>query len=172
MKHALIPLLALLTATLTLAACGTQVAKKDLHSAQYWQKSNISDAAYLQGPKVQEMLNRDIANCVASLKELERIGVIRNAIPADNMGRVLDRDEEQYMAYDTPDRFGGLNLETGDYHDFEGCMLTKGWERAQFLPYTVSARSRETYLKSVKQYDENAQAAREMAEERREALEE
>ncbi len=168
MKRTLIPLLVLLTLT----ACGTQVAKKDLNKAQYWQKSSISDAAYLQGPKVQEMLNRDIAHCVATLKELERIGVIRDAIPADNMGRVLDRDEEAYAAYDTPDSFGGLNLETGDYHDFEGCMLTKGWERTQFVPYTVSGRSRETYLRSVDQYGENAKAGRKYGEERREALEE
>lgn len=168
MKYLLIPILA----TLALTACGNQVAKKDLNKAQYWQKSSVSDAAYLQGPKVQEMLNRDIANCVATLKELERIGVIRNAIPADNMGRILDRDEEQYMAYDTPDRFGGLNLETGDYHDFEGCMLTKGWERTQFVPYTVSGRARQTYLKSVDQYDANAKLGRKYGEDRREALEE
>ncbi|MCD8519944.1 MAG: hypothetical protein LRY57_01295 [Alphaproteobacteria bacterium] len=128
-------------------------------------------AAYQQGPKAQEMLNRDIANCVATLKEMERLGMVRNAIPADNMGRVLDRDEEQYMAYDTPDRFGGLNLEAEDYHDFEGCMITKGWERTMFVPYSVAGRSREVYLKSVGEYGEQAKAGREYGEDRREALE-
>ncbi|MCD8562665.1 MAG: hypothetical protein LRY54_01050 [Alphaproteobacteria bacterium] len=147
MKYAL-----LIPLALTLTACsGTKaVSQKDMHKAQYWQRSSISDAAYQQGPKAQEMLNRDIANCVSSLKEMARIGMIRDVIPADNMGRVLDRDEEQYKAYDTPDRFGGLNLEAEDYHDFEGCMLTKGWERTEFVPYTVAARSRSTYLDMIK----------------------
>lgn len=165
MKHLL-----LIPAVLSLSACGTAIAQKDLNKAQYWQRSSISDAAYQQGPKAQEMLNRDIANCVAALKEMERIGTIRDAIPADNMGRVLDRDEEQYMAYDTPDRFGGLNLEAEDYHDFEGCMITKGWERTMFVPYTVAGRSRETYLKSVGEYKAQAKAGREYGQERRESL--
>jgi hypothetical protein len=166
MKYALL----ILPALLLTAACGTQVDKKDIHKAQYWQRSSISDAAFQQGPKAQEMLNRDIAGCVSTLKEMERLGMIRGTIPADSMGRVLDRDEEQYMAYDTPDRFGGINLETENYHDFEGCMITNGWERTMYVPYSVAARSRETYLKSIKQYDENAKAAREIAEDRREAL--
>ncbi|MCD8498373.1 MAG: hypothetical protein LRZ85_10115 [Alphaproteobacteria bacterium] len=167
MKHLALPFLAVLILT----ACGTATPKRDMHKAQYWQRSSISDAAYQQGPKAQEMLNRDIANCVATLKEMERLGMVRNAIPADNMGRVLDRDEEQYMAYDTPDRFGGLNLEAEDYHDFEGCMITKGWERTMFVPYSVAGRSREVYLKSVGEYGEQAKAGREYGEDRREALE-
>lgn len=142
MKYAL-----MIPALLTLTACeATAISKKDLHKAQYWQRSSISDAAYQQGPKAQEMLNRDIANCVSTLKEMERIGMARKTIPANNMGRVLDRDEEQYKAYDTPDRFGGLNLEAEDYHDFEGCMLTKGWERTEFVPYTVASRARSDYI--------------------------
>lgn len=166
MKKALILLLPLLLLT----ACGTPVGKKDMNKAQYWQRSSILDAAYQQGPKAQEMLNRDIANCVSTLKELERIGTIRNAIPADSMGRVLDRDEEQYMAFDTPDRFGGLNLETGNYHDFEGCMLSNGWERTMYVPYSVASRSRETYLRSVGQYGDAAKAGHEYGKNRREAL--
>lgn len=165
MKQALLILLPLL-----LTACGTAVPKKDMNKAQYWQKSSVADAAYQQGPKAQEMLNRDIAGCVASLKEMERLGMVRNTIPTDNMGRVLDRDEEQYMGFDTPDRFGGINLETADYHDFEGCMITKGWERTMFVPYSVAGRSRETYLKSIKQYKDDEAIAREIAAERREAL--
>lgn len=165
MKYAL-----LILPLLALTACGTAVPKKDMNKAQYWQRSSISDAAYQQGPKAQEMLNRDIASCVATLKEMERLGMVRNTIPADNMGRVLDRDEEQYMAFDTPDRFGGINLETNDYHDFEGCMISNGWERTMFVPYSVAGRSRETYLKSIKQYDDNAKRAQEIAAERREDL--
>lgn len=167
MKH--IPLILLLLLTTT--ACGTAIPKKDMNKAQYWQRSSIADAAYQQGPKAQEMLNRDIAHCVSTLKELERIGTIRNAIPADSMGRVLDRDEEQYMAFETPDRFGGLNLEAADYHDFEGCMLSKGWERTMFVPYTNASRSREVYLKSIGQYEEDAKRGRRYGKNRREALE-
>lgn len=147
MKYALFSVIA---ASVLLTACEK---RPHINKAQYWQRSSISDAAYQQGPKAQEMLNRGIANCVAELKELERIGVVRNAIPADSQGRILSKDELAYARYESPDRFGGLNIEESNYHDFEGCMMAKGWERTQFVPYHVADRSRKTYLKSIGQYD-------------------
>lgn len=120
--------------------------------AQYWQLSEASDAAYQRGPKAQEMLNRNIASCVAEVKELERLGMIREAIPADNQGRVLSSSQQAYARFDTPEKFGALNLEHNDYQDFEGCMLAKGWERVKYVPYDVAHTARTNYLKAIDAY--------------------
>ena len=50
-------------------------------SGQYWQRVHTSSALYLRGPKAQQMLNRNIARCVVELRELERLGAVKNAIP-------------------------------------------------------------------------------------------
>ena len=39
---------------------------------QFWQRVSVSEAVYQQGPKAQQMLNRDISRCVVELRELER----------------------------------------------------------------------------------------------------
>lgn len=123
-----------------------------LPEAQYWQRTAASDAAYTQGPKAQDMLSRDIARCVAELRELERLGMLRGTIPADSRtGRVLDPDDPRLKLseYETPDRTGFLRAEMGEYHDFEGCMMHKGWERVEFLPYDESQGARENFVSTL-----------------------
>ncbi len=115
---------------------------------QYWQRSVVSEAIYQQGPKVQQMLNRDIARCVVELRELERLGAVKNAIPTTLKGRVLDPDQRELDNWDEPERDEHLYAEHSDYHDFEGCMLAKGWERTLYVPYDVAEKSRENYLKA------------------------
>ena len=73
-----------------LAACASQ--PKDV-AGQFWQRVSVSDAIYQQGPKAQQMLNRDISRCVFELRELERLGSVKDAIPTDLSGRVLDPDQ-------------------------------------------------------------------------------
>ena len=137
---------------LTLAACGTTT-NINPHSGQYWQRASVSDAAYQQGPKAQQMLNKDIASCVTELKELENLGQIRQAIPADpHTGKVYSDDEMALMRQDTPTREKFLFAEHGNYHDFESCMLAKGWERVMHVPYHVAHESRKAYLKNHVDY--------------------
>jgi hypothetical protein len=127
-----------------------------VREGQYWQRVGASEAAYIQGPKAQQMLNRDISRCVVELRELERLGTLRNAIPTDADGRVLDPDELALRDNDTPEREGYLLAEHGDYHDFEGCMLAGGWERVISVPFDVAERSRRTYLQAHRDYKYNS----------------
>lgn len=145
-------LLSGLAAGALVAAC-TPVEKPD-PASQYWQRVSASELIYTRGPKAQQMLNRDIARCVTELRELERLGQLRNAIPTDPTGRVLDPDEKALYGYDSVDRDGYLLLEGGEYHDFETCMLAKGWERIKHVPYDVSEDSWKSYRKVHKDYED------------------
>lgn len=158
-KHTLL----IATALVSLSACSTRYSDVD-DKGQYWQRVAASSGAYLQGPKAQQMLNQDIGRCVVELRELESIGVIRDAIPADRNGRVLDpdqnpsEDEEKMAHWDTPERRGALYAEHSDYHDFDGCMLSKGWERTKYVPYAVAERAEDTYLETQIGYQRNKNA--------------
>lgn len=142
------PLLLGLGAVLMLSACGSAVNERIKFGSQYWQRVSSSESIYMRGPKAQQILNRDIARCVTELRELERLGAVKNAIPTDISGRVLDPDETEMAGWDAPERDQHLFAEHSDYHDFEGCMLAKGWERVLFVPYDVSEEARDTYLDS------------------------
>lgn len=74
------------------------------------------------------MLSRDIARCVVELRELERLGAVRDAIPEYVDGVVLSESEARLAGWDTPERDKTF-AEHSDYIDFEGCMIAKGWER-------------------------------------------
>jgi hypothetical protein len=139
------------TALLTLCACGFEPVMED---AKYWQRSNVSEATYMEGPKAQQMLQRDIARCVTDLRERELLYALRNSTPGDvtyEDGRVPDPSTPpgQLEQWETPARNGALYAEHSDYHDFESCMVAKGWERVEYLPYDVAKKSRETYTESI-----------------------
>lgn len=137
-----------LSALLALSAC----AGPKIDGGQYWQRSSMSEAIYAQGPKAQQMLNRDISHCVVELRELEGLGSIKDAIPSNSQGKVLDPDEKKLSDWDTPERDGYLLAEHGNYHDFEGCMLDKGWERTKNVPYEVAERARWTWFRTHVDY--------------------
>lgn len=146
-------------AVLTLAACAVAHPVQDVVDGQYWQRINTSESIYMQGPKAMQLLNRSIARCVVELREFERLGMVRNAIPADIEGRVLDPDQQNLDDWDAPERDGVLFAEHFDYQDFEGCMYAKGWERVEYLPYDVSIRSRAQYLEEQAKYKYNTNYA-------------
>jgi hypothetical protein len=139
------PLFLTAIAALSLSACNPVPSSK---SEQFWQKKNVSEAIYAQGPKAQQMLNRDIARCVFELQELERLGVTKNAIPTNVYGMTLDPDEQRLRDHDTPERDQNLLAEHYDYLDFEGCMADKGWERTKSVPFVVAAWGRENYKRA------------------------
>lgn len=134
---------------LILAGCSAKEARIDVTKGQYWQRATVSEAAYMQGPKAQQMLNEDIASCVSELKELERLGQLRDAIPTNEFtGQVLSADEQALQTWDEPERVRYLLAEHGNYHDFETCMVSKGWERVKYVPFDVAHRARKNYLKN------------------------
>ena len=140
-------------ATLAFPALAETVNEAIENSGQYWQRVSASSAIYIRGPKAQQLLNRDIARCVGELRELERLGVIKNAIPKYiDEGRIMSEAEAKLAGIDSPERDQELFAEHAEYHDFEGCMLTKGWERIKYVPYEVATQAREDYLDAHTKY--------------------
>ncbi|MCC6598196.1 MAG: hypothetical protein IT559_05365 [Alphaproteobacteria bacterium] len=139
------------TSLLSLSACAPGKSVHDI-DGQFWQRSSMSEAVYAQGPKAQQMLNRDISRCVFEVRELQRLGVTKNAIPTDYHGRVLDPDELALYDHDSPERDKHLLAEHGNYVDFESCMNEKGWERVEHVPFEVAARGRDNYRRAHVKY--------------------
>lgn len=139
--------------------------QKIMLNGQYWQRIETADMIYQRGPKAQQMLMRDIARCTSELNELERMGMLRNAVPRDpdslktpspdpDRGDYPKRNPayEQALAdWETPDRDGYLLNEPQEYEDLDGCMYAKGWERTKFVPYESAIRARENYLNALDQ---------------------
>ena len=120
---------------------------------QFWQRVSVSESIYQQGPKAQQMLNRDISRCVIELRELERLGTVKDAIPTDLYGKTLNPDEQALRDYDAPERDKHLFAEHSEYTDFEGCMQDKGWEQVEYAPFDVARRGRENYLRAHVDHD-------------------
>ena len=140
---------------LSLTACESRrVSELDLKTRpHYWQRADATSAIYQRGPKAQQMLNRDISRCVVEIRELERLGAVRRATPADTMktGQVPDPDSPagELAQWETPERDGMLRAEHLDYHDFETCMMDKGWELVDHVPYDVAEAAREVYIETI-----------------------
>lgn len=149
-------------ALLTLTACNTL---PPIEEAYYWGRTDVTEAAYLEGPKAQQMLHRDISRCVVELRELERLGSLRNALPADTRKNGIVPDpataEGRLAQWETPTREGELRSEFSDYQDFESCMRAKGWERMDHMPYEMSERARRNYLETIRKehYSSSTEAA-------------
>lgn len=117
-------LIALLGLTLTLAACDTY-----RYGPQYWQRFSASEAVYQQGPKADQMLDRDIGRCVIELKELESLGLVKEPLMMDRDGRVLDPDEIKKEEKKLPKPHANISVTEYNFRDFPSCMKAKGWER-------------------------------------------
>ncbi len=136
-----------------LAGCSA-MPRSNLSRAQYWQRSDATSSIYLQGPKAQQMLQRDISRCVTDVREMDRLGVMKGGVlPADRYasGEVVNpvSPEGAIELYQTPKRDRYMRSEYYDYEDFETCMLAKGWERTQYLPYDQAERSRKEYVETI-----------------------
>lgn len=145
-KHTLV---LALVGSLSLGACSSL--GKDLKMADYWQRSSSTSALYLVGPKAQQRLHMDISACTNEIRELKNLGEIRRAVPAHyqsgNSQQPRTAASQELDAWDSPDRDGYLYGEHLEYHDFETCMMDKGWERVEYLPYDESEKARQRYLK-------------------------
>ncbi len=139
---------------LTTTACQSV----DLEGSRFWQREKTSEAVYQRGPKAQQMLQRDIARCTSEIRELTRLGAIKSSFPPDPSqgGRSSQpsyaypsSQEGNLATWDTPERDGYLLVENGDYYDFEGCMMAKGWERTKFVDYDIIRQSRDDYVEAI-----------------------
>lgn len=138
---------------LSLAAC-TDMNKELDENARYWQRKDTTDAIYQQGPKAQQMLFQDIANCTSAINELQRLGAIREAVPPetfDSNGNVIkpDSPDSRLANWESPKRNGYMRTEYYDYTDFEGCMDNKGWERVKYNNYKSVDKARDTYIDTI-----------------------
>ena len=125
---------------------GCSSTKPQVDNGQYWQRTNASETTYINGPKAVQLLNRDIARCVTELRELERLGQIKNAIPTNSKGRVLNPDEAELKRVDALEREGYLFAEHKNYQDFEGCMDHAGWERTTTVSYEAVKRAEKNFF--------------------------
>lgn len=148
MKKVVVSRFLLTVTAFGLVACAP-LDKKQEDGAQYWARVSSSSAAYLDGPKAQQMLQRDIGHCVAELQELERIGVVKEAIPTSSNGRTLDPDKQKIEDFEVPDRDGYLLMEHRGYDDMENCMIAKGWERRKYAPYEKSRNATMDYYETL-----------------------
>lgn len=131
------------SALMTLSACAWQAPV----GQAYWQRINDSSAMWMTGPKAQQELDQNIAACVREVDELVEIGALRETLPPDTHSeyrRALDASGDLAF-YDTPTRYGDHMVSHTDFHDYESCMRSKGWERVRYVRYQTAVKSKETY---------------------------
>ncbi|MFH1158019.1 MAG: hypothetical protein V1721_03935 [Pseudomonadota bacterium] len=119
----------------------------------YWQRVEDNSALYMTGPKAQQQLDEHIATCVRVVDELVELDALREALPPDTHSeyhRALNASGDLDY-YETPTRYGAKKVAHSDFHDFEGCMRSKGWERVKFVRYQTSLKSGTTF-RETQQY--------------------
>jgi hypothetical protein len=122
-------LLILILIPLALTACTNTKQSSIEKNAALWQRSDVSSALYMRGPKAQHQLHMDIASCVSEVKELSRLGTISNANPPEGIEMNVGLAEK----WQSPRGNGPLYTEFREFHDFESCMDYKGWNRAVYV---------------------------------------
>lgn len=113
---------------------------------QFWERADSTSTVFMEGPKAQQMLNRDISRCVVELRELQRLGMVKASIPIDQALDATFDPQKHLEGWDAPLRDGALLNEPIAYTDFESCMVYKGWRRVKFVPYDTFEKSKATYL--------------------------
>lgn len=157
MKH--IMKLSSLTLILAATACTSTYAPR-VERGDFWQRTDAASQIYLRGPKAQHTLNHDIANCVAEIKELDRLGSLRQVTPPDTQTSRSDGAPlgGATSGYDTPQYDGANYAAYYEYADFEGCMKEKGWQRMEYVPYQRAKEGREVFSETV--FGPNSQYSR------------
>lgn len=131
---------------LVLSACTGQVPLNELReTGDYWQRNDSTSALYVRGPKAQHQLHSDISSCVTEVKELLHLGSIRSATPPDGIAMT----GQMKARWDTPRGDGPLYTEYTEFHDFESCMVYKGWERVDFVAPEVANRAAINYSETI-----------------------
>lgn len=117
----------------------------------YWQKRDPSSALYLTGVKAQQMLEQDISECVHVVIELTKLADRREKIPApfQALGSYDQKQVTDEMGnlprWDVPEYIRDLRVDHTDFHDFDGCMNYKGWQRVKYVAPEAERRANEVY---------------------------
>ncbi len=121
----------------------------------YWQRVEDNSALYMTGPKAQQRLDENIAACVREVDEMVELDALRKTTPPDTHSeyRRALKESGDLDFYDTPTRLGNKKIAHSDFHDFDSCMRSKGWERVKFIRYQTSQKAKDTY-RATQQYRE------------------
>jgi len=140
MKYRILPLVLIAAACAPLPPVGQA----------YWQRVEDSSALYMTGYKAQQTLDDDIAKCSHEVKELVELDALRRTLPPDTHSdyHVALNKSGDLAYYDTPGAVGNKNVDHADYHDFESCMRTAGWERVKFVRYQTADGAKKNYRRS------------------------
>lgn len=136
-------LLALTGACVLMSACAMQQPV----AAAYWQRVEDTSALWMTGPKAQQELDENIASCVREVDEMVQLDALRETTPPDTHSEyhgALDASGD-LAYYDTPTRLGDHMVSHTDYHDFESCMRSKGWERVRYVRYQTALKGQNIY---------------------------
>lgn len=136
-------ILALTFATLTAACAQTHTHVED--NANFWERTDAVSALYMRGPKAQHQLHKDISSCVSEVKELSRLGTIRNANPPAGIEINVGLADN----WQSPKGDGPLHTEFRDFHDFESCMNFKGWNRTNYVRSNQVEKARTNYNTTI-----------------------
>lgn len=164
-----IPAVAVILPLLALSACS---ANKEYH---YWQQKDPTSAIYLSGPKAQQMLEEDIAECVHEIIELDKLQVVRDGkgrapTLAHNYSQKAEAEKlSKLPGYDVPEYIRSLRVEHKNFQDFDGCMRYNGWERVKYVSPETEARSRAIYERPA-DYETRPEAAQKVAAEPSDAM--
>jgi hypothetical protein len=146
---------AFITLSLLLTGCTQSRLERQLAQGKYWKRTDVREVTYINGVQAQRLLNQDISTCITEIKQEERMRLLREAIPAnihgtqDQYPEGTFEDELALNSWDTPERDRALRAEHYPYHNFESCMLDKGWTRTAFVAYDTVERAHKAYLKNV-----------------------
>ncbi len=144
LKRSSVLTLSALAGAVLLSACAPQ---RPVAQA-YWQRVEDRSAMWMTGPKAQQELEQNIASCVREVDELVQLDALRETTPPDTHSeyhRALESSGDLDY-YDTPTRLGNHMVSHTDFHDFESCMRSKGWERSRFVRYQTDLKARENYI--------------------------
>ena len=146
MKIKIIPLIVYSTCSLLMAGC----AMKGPMGQAYWQRVEDSSALYMTGPKAQQELDENIATCVREIDELVRLDALRGTMPPDTHSEYHHalKASGDLDYYDTPTTLGEKHVSHSDYHDYESCMRSKGWERVKYIRYQTALKARNVYTET------------------------
>ena len=116
----------------------------------YWQRVEDNSALYMTGPKAQQRLDENISTCVNEIDELVKLDALsEGALPSDY--QIALKKSGDLASYDRPTTLGNKKVAHSDFHDYESCMRSKGWERVKYVRYQTASAAKETFKETQKQ---------------------
>ena len=117
----------------------------------YWKRADDNSALYLTGSKAIARLDEDVSFCTYKVEKMVELNALHETMPPDTTHISGRTDALAY--YDTPTRLGAAKTSHTDLHDFEGCMLSRGWMRQNYIRPQIAMKDDKNYreIQSVRQ---------------------